>query len=100
MDSTDGDIVSWAGGNADSLGSSNGQGVNIGGTDANDLNGFGTFEGLIGAVRMHHRMLHGDEIRASFEANAPIPEPLTLATLTMAGAGLGAYVRRRRRQRA
>ena len=95
--STAGDITSWAGGNPDTLGSSNGLGGNIGGADSSDLDAFGTFEGLIGAVRMHHRLLTGAEIRASYQANQPIPEPVTLALFGLAAAGVGGYVRKRRR---
>ena len=90
------DLTAWAGGNNDCLGSSNGTGSNIGGSDGGDLNAYGVFEGDIGAVRMYHRILSAAEIRDSFMANMPVPEPLTLAALALAGAALGGYARRRR----
>ncbi len=91
------DLTAWAGGNSDCLGSSNGTGSNIGGSDSGDLNAYGVFEGDIGAVRMYHRILSAAEIRDSFMANMPVPEPLTLAALALASAALGGYARRRRR---
>jgi len=97
-DSTGVDITSWAGGNDDALGSSNASGTSIGGSDSGDLDPYGSFDGLIGLVRLYHgQLLSGDQLRDNYTAMFPVPEPTTLLIWSLL-AGLGVGLRWRRRK--